>query len=315
MLPQDSLLPDEAMELSSLRGSVADLRKLNGADSRGKEERPTSVNISSLLSADDGTASSSSFIILPPRELPRIPSVELLSPEETYSNLSFPKRAEEVLYESVTLKGEGGGGGEESSRTTQAVAVKGSEEQADGAQYARVLKWNKKKKKEKNNQAGPEAGPAPALQEPYLAGLALTPQKIEEMYSVVCKDKKMKKMDKTKAKVSKGLGEEGTPQVEMSRGNCQVAAASQESDGLAGHQPSLFPAPTIERCYESINSESWMGREERAEPAYETVDSHWTDARRKGKLNRNILAENLYETIENVTFPFQNHNVTSHFEN
>lgn len=113
------------------------------------------------MSEDDGTASSCSFIILHPRDLPRIPSADLPSPDQTYSNLTFLNPAQERLYESVsTLRDRR----EQPSPTPEEVAPKGREDRVVGAEYAKVLKVKKRR-----NEPGQETGTA------HIAGMLLTP--------------------------------------------------------------------------------------------------------------------------------------------
>ncbi|XP_061486209.1 uncharacterized protein LOC133386551 [Rhineura floridana] len=301
IIPQDGVTLDEGVEILS----AASLHQLNRANSRAKNQRPASINIPYPLSEDDGTISSCSFIIVPQRELPQIPLGDLLSPGQTYSNLNFQNPVQEILYESVT--GVEKDRKEPSSVMEEEVVGTGKGDQAAGAEYARVLKGVKK-----DHHAGSAAGTCRAMPEGCPAGMPLNPQavQVEEMYSVVCKDRKKKKKD------SDRCNEERTSQVEISPGNVQLAAVHQQSDGKAGHQPPSFQSPKIEPCYESVNCELWAdsGRNQSTEPAYETVDTCWKNPRRKGKLNRNIPAENLYESIENLAFQFQNQNMLSHFE-
>ncbi|XP_066480832.1 lck-interacting transmembrane adapter 1 [Tiliqua scincoides] len=296
-------------ELSLLGGSATNLPKISRANSKEKTQRPASIHIPFTLSEDDGTASSCSFIILHQRDLPQIPSASLLPPDQTYSNLTFLNPAQEMLYESVSMLGDKK---EQPSPRAEEVALKDRGDMALGAEYASVLKVKKKR-----NQTGLEAGTAQETetQEQPLAGMLSTvPQvlQVEEMYSVVCKAKKKKASD------SKEQSEERTSQVEMKQGNGQVIAVQQESQGIADHQSLLLPSPVIEPCYESVNCGPWVdvsrNGEQTPEPAYETVDSQWDRSRRKKKPSRNIPPENLYESIENLAFQFQNQHLRSGFD-
>ncbi|XP_020668098.3 lck-interacting transmembrane adapter 1 [Pogona vitticeps] len=304
MPAQDEELRDEAallrqMELLPLRGSASNLPKLKRANFRGKNQSSAGVSVSY---EDDGTVSSCSFIILPQRDLPQTPSEDPLPPEETYSNLTFPKRALEVFYESVKVK-------EEEPEETCVI----TEEAAGGVQadrpvevaYARVLKG-----KQKKNHSRPEVG---VSQEPCPGGTVLTPTvQVQDMYSVVCKNKR-----KT-AHSCEGLGDERTSPMKASPGNCRrVSVGDEESGGRPGDwSPSSFESPVTEPCYESVRCRSWgdAGREKTTEPAYETVDILWENPRAKKKLKKKVPAENLYESIENLTFQCQHLNMASRFE-
>ncbi|KAH0619278.1 hypothetical protein JD844_019198 [Phrynosoma platyrhinos] len=274
LLRQTELLPQ--------RGSVTNLQMLNRTNSRAK----TSVNIHC---EDDGTVSSSSFVILPQRKLPQPPPMDLMPPEQTYSNLTFPEQTHEVLYETVDLK-------EGKPEEPSPVTAKGKEDRNGADGYAKVQKRKKK------NAAEPERRTKQALQESGPSETASAPStlKLEEMYAVVCKEKKKT----TKNGVI--LGENRRPQAEKSQGNCHVVSLAQEYDGMAGHPSSLYQPHIIEPCYESVSCESWadVGKKETEEPAYETVDTHWKKARKKRKLKNNTAAENLYESIENLAFQF-----------
>ncbi|XP_042322033.1 uncharacterized protein LOC121929990 isoform X2 [Sceloporus undulatus] len=275
------------IELLPLRGSVTKLQILDKTNSRAKNLSPASVNIHC---EDDGTVSSCSFVILPQRQLPQPPSVDLISPEETYSNLTFPEQTQEVLYEAVDLK-------EDKWGEPSSVAAKGKEDHSVADGYAKVQKRKKKK-----NAAETEGMPKQALQESSPTETASAPStlKLEEMYAVVCKEKKKK------GKNGVVLGENRRPQVETSHGNCHVASLAQGSDGMAEHPSSLFQPHMIEPCYESVSCESWadVGKKETEEPAYETVDTHWKKPRKKRKSKNNTAAENLYESIDNLAFQF-----------
>ncbi|XP_033009886.1 uncharacterized protein LOC117049254 [Lacerta agilis] len=316
--PSYATVPTAQTQLLVLQAellTVVNSQQLNSANSKAKSTdlRSTGGNIPYSLSEDDGTISSCSFIILPQRGLPRIPPEDPLSPDQTYSNLTFQIRVEDVLYESMTASEEVM---EEPSPVTKEEEeeedAKGQEDRATGAEYACVLKGKKMKA---HQQAGMEAGASEASQQ---GSLATTPHaaqavQVEEMYSVVRKERKKEK------KKIEGCGRhsgERPPQGEMSLGNALVAPVHQESDGRAGHQPSLFQPPAIEPCYESVGCESWLGNgmKPSTEPAYEAVDTYWENSRRKRKPNRNAPAENLYESIENLAFQFQNQNMLAHFE-
>lgn len=280
-------------EFSVLGGSATNLPKISRTNSKEKNQRPTSIHIPYAMGEDDGTASSCSFIILHQRDLPQIPTADLLPGDQTYSNLSFLNPAQEMLYESVSVVGDKR---EQSSPKADEVALKDREDNGVGAEYASVLKVKKKK-----NQPGLESGTVQAT-----GTLLTTPQalQVEEMYSVVCKAKKKKNKSD-----SKNQSEERASQVEMKEGDGQVTAVNQESEGIAVHLSSSLPTPVIEPCYESINCGSWMDMnrngKQTPEPAYETVDSHWDRSRRKNKTSRTIPAENLYESIENLASQFQ----------
>nr|XP_060627606.1 uncharacterized protein LOC132772760 [Anolis sagrei ordinatus] len=288
-----SLVIYNQTERSSLRGSVTNVQKLNRTNSRTKNLSPATI---SIPCDDDGTVSSCSFIILPQRELPRPPSADPLSPEQTYSNLTFLKQSQEALYETVAVKGDK----EEEPNHVAEEAVAGKSpvdhETADG--YAKVRKGKKKK-----TVAELEMRTKPTVQEsgPTVTASTPTTLKLEEMYAVVCKDNKKKK--KAKAKNGVVVGTNGGPQVERSH----MEPVPQASEGMEGHQSSLFQPHLIEPCYASISSESRadVGEKESEEPAYETVETHWKRPRKKGKSKSKAAAaatENLYESIENLAF-------------
>ncbi|XP_053250525.1 uncharacterized protein LOC128416602 [Podarcis raffonei] len=309
VIPQDGAMLEEATELLTVLNS----HQLNRTNSKAKNLRSASGNIPYALSEDDGTISSCSFIILPQRRLPRTPPVDLVSPDQTYSNLSFQNRAEDVLYESMSVSEEAT---EEPSPVTKEEEEDsmGQEDPATGPEYACVLKGKKMKA---HQRTGMEAGASEASQQGSLATTLHTAQavQLEEMYSVVRKERK--KEEKKKTKGSGGHSGDRPSQEEMSPGNALVASVHQESDGRgAGHPPSLFQPPAIEPCYESVGCESWVGngRKPSTEPAYEAVDTYWKNSRRKRKADRNAPAENLYESIENLAFQFQNQNMLAHFE-
>nr|XP_034979177.1 uncharacterized protein LOC118088993 [Zootoca vivipara] len=313
-IPQDGVMLEEAAELLTVVNSHQLYRANFKAKTPPLDLRSTSGNIPYSLSEDDGTISSCSFIILPQRGLPRIPPEDPLSPDQTYSNLSFPNRVEDVLYESMTASEEVT---EEPSPITKEEEEEeedamGQEDRATGAEYACVLKGKKMKA---HQHARMEAGTSEASQQGSLATTFHTSQavQVEEMYSVVRKERKK---EKKKIEGSDGHSGERPSQGEKSLGNALVAPVHQESDGRAGHQPSFFQSPAIEPCYESVGCESWVGngRKPSAEPAYEAVDTYWKNSRRKRKPKRNAPAENLYESIENLAFQFQNQNMLAHFE-
>ncbi|XP_053169665.1 uncharacterized protein LOC128353034 [Hemicordylus capensis] len=308
--PQDGTVLIEASllrqtEHSSPRESAHNRHKPHRVNSKGKTQRPTSINIPYSLNEDDGAVLSSSFLILPQRDLPQIPPAGPLSPDQTYSNLSFLNPNQEVLYESVTVIEDER---ESSSPRVEDAVPKAREDHTTGGEYARVLKV---RKKENQPEVEPGTSQATALQEPSILGVALTPRQtvqVEEMYSVVCKARKKK------AKDSEELSEERRPTVEAGQGNGQGAAVRPESsDGRAGCQSSLS-----EPCYESVNCESWVGMvrngKQAPEPAYEPMDIHWNKPKRRGKSKLNTPTENLYESIENIAFQFQNRHGASTFE-
>nr|XP_008117817.1 PREDICTED: uncharacterized protein LOC103280469 [Anolis carolinensis] len=290
----DGELLAEATELSSLRGSVTTVQKLGRTNSRAKNLSPATITIPC---DDDGTISSCSFIILPQRELPQPPSADPVSPEQTYSNLTFLKRSQEVLYETVAVKGDEEKEPDRVAEETVAGKDPVDHETADG--YAKVQKGKKKKK----TFPEPETRTKPTIQESDSTATASTPTtlKLEEMYAVVCKDKKKKK-----AKNGVILGKNGGPQVERSRGCCQAESVPRASEGMEGPQSSLFQPHFIEPCYASISCEprADFGEKEIEEPAYETVETHWKKPRKKGKPKSKAAAatENLYESIENLAF-------------
>ncbi|KAJ7332215.1 hypothetical protein JRQ81_014395 [Phrynocephalus forsythii] len=289
-------------ELSLLGGSVSNLPKLKRANSRGKIQSPAWAGVSY---EDDGTASSCSFIVLPQRTLPQPPSQNPLSAEETYSNLTFPKRAPEVFYEPVAMKDEEPERSCEPPEIPEGASGGVQEDQAVEAAYARVWKG-----KRNTNQGGPEAGAS--LSHPERRVSIPQALQVQDMYSVVCKNRKKA------ATNGKGLGGARTPPAEANQGNCcMVAAGDQESGDEPGRWSSSLESPMIEPCYESVSCGSWAqpGRKETTELAYETVDVHWENSRRKEKSKKKAApAENLYESIENVAFKCQNLNTASRFE-
>ncbi|XP_048354663.1 uncharacterized protein LOC125433822 [Sphaerodactylus townsendi] len=282
-----------------LSESAAEPQQPNGVNSTGENQRLAIITLPLSLRDDDGTASVSSFLILPQRQLPHIPSEDLSATEEMYSNLSFPSPTQEVLYESVMLTG-----GERDPPgfiKAEEGVPRGREGQANGAEYACVLKV---KKKEELPEAEAEAeGPqAKSPQKSHLAKTALNlpMAQVEEMYSVVCKGGK-KKMSGSEAD-----GEEKPCHVEMSHGDSPWAPVPQEPDAKAEPRGSSSHSFVPEPCYDSV-SESWAlsDRRAEAEPAYETIDTHWKQSRRKRKAKPKGAAENLYESIENLTTRFE----------
>ncbi|CAI5778477.1 Hypothetical predicted protein [Podarcis lilfordi] len=308
VIPQDGAMLEEAAELLT----VVNSHQLNETNSKAKNLRSTGGNIPNALSEDDGTISSCSFIILPQRRLPRMPPVDLPSPDQIYSNLSFQNQAEDVLYESMTASEEATEEPSPVMKEEEEDAI-GQKDQATEAEYACVLKGKKMKAPQ---HAEMEAGASEASQQGSLATTLNAAQaaQLEEMYSVVRKERKKEKKKKTEG--SGGHSGERPSQGEMSLGNALLASIHQESDGRPGHPPSLFQPPAIEPCYESVGCESWVGngRKPSTEPAYEAVDTYWKNSRRKRKSDRNAPAENLYESIENLAFQFQNQNMLAHFE-
>ncbi|KAL8179718.1 UNVERIFIED_CONTAM: hypothetical protein K2H54_071730 [Gekko kuhli] len=263
--------------------SAAKPQKLKRADSRGKDRQSASFHLQLPLREDDGTTSVSSFTIVTQRQLPQIPSEDLPAAEETYSNLTFPSPAQEVLYESVAVKD--GERDQPGFIEVEEGLPRGGE--ASRAEYACVLKV-KKKEEATEVEAGGSPGTPP--QQPCLAKTAANPQTVpvEAMYSVVNKAGKKKK----KTADFEGNGEE------TSHRNGQLAAVHQGPDSRAEPRPSSSLSPVTEPCYDSVSHDSWLlpdGREG-AEPAYETVDAHWKPSRRKGKASPN-KPENLYESI------------------
>ncbi|XP_063156101.1 uncharacterized protein LOC134494784 [Candoia aspera] len=291
----DHVLFDEAAVLretapSAFGGSAPNLQHVGGRDSGDVNQRPAPLTFPRPLGEDDGTVPSCSFIILPPRDLPTV----LLSPEETYSNLDFPKRGEEMLGESRRVEG----GKRKSCRPRAEKMVEhahqGHQEQAAGPSYARVAKRNENGKQAWVEMRNPqEASLLPGT------GLSSPAKGVEEMYSVVCKEKKKKK-----AHCSERASEEKVPQAEARPGHCQRTTVSQEPNGIASFQSSSLPAAT-EPCYESIHCEPWteVARQPASEPAYETVETYWHGAKKNSKASkRKTVAENLYESIDQVAF-------------
>ncbi|XP_025031857.1 uncharacterized protein LOC112542678 [Python bivittatus] len=282
-------------------GSVPSLRHVSGRDSGDANQRPASLALPCPLSEDDGTVPSCSFIILPQRDLPTVPP----SQEETYSNLNFPKRGEEMLCESKRVEGE-------ERKNCHPGAEKlvedapGHQEQAAGPSYARVVKRKANGKQRWVDMGNPQ-------ETSLLPGVGLSPptKGVEEMYSVVCKDKKKKK-----AQSPEGAGEQKAPQAEASPGPCQGATVSQESNGIASYQSSSFPAAT-EPCYQSIHCEprTKAASQPASEPAYETVETYWHNAKKNPKASKwKTVAENLYESIDQVAFQGQSRGRASHLK-
>ncbi|XP_054837701.1 uncharacterized protein LOC129331274 [Eublepharis macularius] len=307
-LPQDNgrLVDALTVRQTELSESATKSQKLNRSNSRGKNQRSATVNLPFPLREEDGTASVSSFTILTQRQLPRIPA-DLPDAEETYSNLTFPNPTKEMLYESVTVKG-----GERDRSDLIEVEEglpQGQQVQASGAEYASVLKV---KKKEEPPEMEVGDSQVMAVQQPCPAKTTLNPHtvKVEEMYSVLCKTRKKKKTN------SEGDGEESPHHTVMSHQDGQLTAAHQEPSCKA-RPPSSSPRSLItEPCYDTVSCESQAlpnGREV-AEPAYETVDAHWKPSKRKGKAKPNRQAENLYESIENLTLELRNPNLSSRSE-
>lgn len=122
------------------------------------------------------------------------------------------------------------------------------------------------------------------------------------MYSVVCKEKKKKKDER-----SEGAGQERDPQAEVNSGRHRGITVSQESNGIASYQSSVLPTAT-EPYYESVPCESWteVASQPRAEPAYESVDTYWNKGKKKSKTSeKNMATENFYESIDLVAFQGQ----------
>ncbi|XP_032074039.1 uncharacterized protein LOC116509153 isoform X2 [Thamnophis elegans] len=262
----------------------------------GSERDPGDANIAPALltlphpsNEGDNAVGSCSFLILPQRDLPNVPS----SPDMTYSNLSFPKRGEVTLCESQRVEGE-------ESRDVHPVAdkivedVPGHHAQPGGPSYACVVK---KKTTADGKQTWVEVDKPPQMSLLTGTGLSLPTKEIEEMYSVVCKDKKKKK-----AQRPEGDGEEAAPQAKGNPGHCQEIMVSLESNGIASYQPSSLPT-AMEPYYDTVPCEPWtkVANQPVAEPAYESVDTYWNKVKKKSKVQKKKMTpENLYESIDQV---------------
>ncbi|XP_058032434.1 uncharacterized protein LOC131194888 isoform X2 [Ahaetulla prasina] len=263
-------------------GSLPNLQHGGGRDPGDANTIPALLTLPRPPNKDGNTVGSCSFLILPQRDLPNVPS----SPDMTYSNLSFPKRGEVTLCESQRVEGE-------ESQKVHPVADKitedipGHEAQAGGPSYACVVK-KKKTTTTDDKQTWVEMDKPREM--PLLTSPALSPptKEIEEMYSVVCKEKKKKKAQRS---------EEAAPQA---KGN----PVSQESNGIASYQSSSLPTAT-EPYYETVPCEPWtkVASQPVAEPAYESVDTYWNKVKKKKTKapKKKMAPENLYESIDQVT--------------
>ncbi|XP_026543844.1 uncharacterized protein LOC113425784 [Notechis scutatus] len=276
-------------------GSLPNLQQDGGSDPGDASIAPALLTLPRLSDKDVDTVGSCSFHFLPQRDLPNVS----LSPEVTYSNLSFPKRGEVTLFESQRVEGE------ENQNSHPAADKMVENVQAGGPSYACVAKKKKEKKKATNGkQTWMEMDKPQEMDKPPLTGTALPPptKEIEEMYSVVCKKKKKKKTHH-----SEGAGEETAPQAKGIPAHCQERMVSQESNGIASYQSSSAPTAT-EPYYESVPCEprAKVASQPVAEPAYESVDTYCKEVKRKWKAPKNKMApENLYESIDRVAIQGQ----------
>ncbi|XP_039182877.1 uncharacterized protein LOC120300647 isoform X2 [Crotalus tigris] len=294
----------------ALGGSVPNLQPSSGSDSGDAIIRSAPLTLPHPSNKDGGTLGGCSFLILP--QFPP-PSTLPPSPGMTYSNLSFPKRGEETPCESRKVEGEESKNGHPAADKI-AENVPSYQAQAAGPSYACVVKKKMKKKRMKKTDGKqtwvemeePQEMPLPAKMWPPPPTKA-----IEEMYSVVCKEKKKKKGER-----SERPGKERDPQAEVKSGHPQGITVNQESNGIASFQSSVLSTAT-EPYYESVPCESWpeVASQPMAEPAYEPVDTYWNKGKKKPKkAKKNTVTENFYESIDHVTFQGQGRGRTSHLE-
>lgn len=294
------------MQLRSLSKSDTKLHELNRVKCMDEHQRPASVDFlypSGSLGDGEGAVHSSSFSILLHRELPQIPhsnpSADALSPDQTYSNLSFLaplKPAPEALYECAAMTQE----------RPQPMPVLGTpmeasplseEDKAVTAEYACVRKVKKNFQPELQDETQGESSMGPADPEAW-EGAACNPAavKVEEMYSTVCKAGKKKKHPGSAPCPSEGMDTGETGQGEQGR------PAAHLRDVRAGYKSTPGRVSLTEPCYESISDGSWTehGRNPAPEPSYEAVDVNWKKPKRRDKSTRNCPAENLYESISEM---------------
>ncbi|XP_060540304.1 uncharacterized protein LOC132709726 [Pantherophis guttatus] len=261
-------------------GSLPNLQHGSERDPGDANNTPAPLTLPRPPNKDDNTVGSCSALILLQRDLPNVPS----SPDMTYSNLSFPKRAEVVtLCESQRVEGE------ESQNVHPAEDkivenIPGHQAEAGGPSYACVVK--KKKKTTDGKQTWVEMDKPQEMSLPTSTALSPPTKEIEEMYSVVCKEKKKKKAQRS---------EEAAPQA-------KEMMVSQESNGIASYQSSSLPTAT-EPYYDTVPCEprTKVASQPVAEPAYESVDTYWDKVKKKAKAPKKKMApENLYESIDQV---------------
>ncbi|XP_026553542.1 uncharacterized protein LOC113434514 [Pseudonaja textilis] len=126
----------------AIGGSLPNLQQDSGSDPGVANIAPALLTLPRLSDKDDDTVGSCSFYFLPQGDLPNV----LLSPEVTYSNLSFPKRGEVTLCESQRVEAE------ENQNSHPAADKIVENVQAGGPSYACVAKKKKKKKEEEEEE-------------------------------------------------------------------------------------------------------------------------------------------------------------------
>ncbi|XP_075757085.1 lck-interacting transmembrane adapter 1 isoform X2 [Pelodiscus sinensis] len=291
------------MQLRSLSKSDTKLHELIRVKRMDEHQRPASVDFlypSGSLGDGDGAMHSSSFSILLRRELPQIPqsspTVDALSPEQTYSNLplSTPLTpAPEILYECVALTQD-----VPQPKPISGTLVETSEVHAAmTAEYACVRKVKMNVQPELQDETQSELAGGQAGDPASCEGAASDPhaRKVEEMYSTVCKAGKGKKHQ------SSALSPAGTDAGETCQGEPGRPAA-QQGEVRAGYPPTPGRGSLAEPCYESVGDGSCPDPSRRLapEPAYEAVDVNWRKPRRRDKSTKSCPVENLYESISDM---------------
>ncbi|XP_070600381.1 uncharacterized protein [Erythrolamprus reginae] len=287
----------------AFRGSLPNLQHGSGRDPGDAYIPPALLTFPRPSNKDDNSVGSCNFLVLPPRDLPTVPP----SPDTTYSNLSFPKRGEGTLCESQAAEGEESQS-DQPAEDKSIENVLGYQAQKGGPSYACIVK---KKKTTDDKPTWVEADKPQEVSLLSSTALSLSRKEIEEMYSVVCKEKK-----KNRAPRSEGDGEETVPQAIGSPGHPQEMTASKESNGVVSYQSSSLPT-AMEPYYETVPCEPRMKAASQpvAEPAYESVDTYWNKVKKKSKSPKKKMApENLYESIDQVVILGEGRGRTSQLE-
>ncbi|XP_062361353.1 lck-interacting transmembrane adapter 1 [Cinclus cinclus] len=280
--PDGVKLMDEALlcqtQLRSLSKSDTKLHELYRVKVRDDVQRPASLDLH-CPTAPGGESLHSSGLLH--RELPQIPIPEPLAtspaPDQTYSNLLFTplrKPAPDSVYECLAV------GGEDAPVPPMPAGTQVSPPRAahGAADYACVHKVKKAVSVEV--QDGAVAGP-PGAQHCWDGAGSAPQDKLEEMYSTVCKaTKKKSQVPASTLRVLKEVGS-GWPPPRQQEG------------------PPAAPGPP-DPCYESINNRAWTAQGCGPDPDYEAVDINWKKAAKRDKPGKPCVPENLYESVVDI---------------
>ncbi|XP_030068003.1 lck-interacting transmembrane adapter 1 [Microcaecilia unicolor] len=269
-------------QLRSLSKSDTKLHELKRVQARERHQRPASMDF--LCLSDFGREyplQGSGSNILQHRQLPQTPlcnpSNTALSGEHTYSNLRFtiqPKADPSVFYESVTVTEASPLPGTQERCNPAMAAVR--QEQEVISEYAGVTKSKRAQKERELEGAASENSPSQSRTLRYReAGIGnATAEKVEEMYSTVCK-----KRPHNPAPPSP----ENIPDVET----CPV---------LTPYTPDsmvVFPEYGLQKAKIGACSEALR------DPAYEAIDVIWKKKGTSSAANY-CPQENFYESISEV---------------